>query len=547
VLDNANPSNTRPRLERFSEPAFYGMLTLATAVFMLGLRSLYSTPIADSYLWWGDESWLMIEFRTQMLHGVFQHPYALASSLSHGSGIVLGNMWVPAMFYGLPAALISPESMDIVLLGRTITALFAFTLLVALYEIARRLTGDRLLAIFSVLLLVTSRSFLFTSHSARYDELSALAILSGMYLLQRMRWVPSLAKSLALGFLAMATMLITVHVTFALFLAAFLWNIYRSKREWPKHTGLFLSGALIFLVALSSLSILSGQATLFGTSSSAAFWLNVHDIPALRFYSRSVQVANIVQRWKTFLEFGSGYITVSVAVVLLFVVKVLRDRSLAHIGFTATLFIAIFISWLELESSAPTSYLIYILPVLSVASVLIFQRVLSEPFRMTLLSLLAIALTVLALKEMPGPHGKGYRIMTDNYQAVAAAVSQVHDIEESAGDTARPPLVLAFNPAVHELLRDSSVSLMTTHFIEFPEMHRSIDSVLKREGVKFVLLYASAIKPDYMREVAPIQEALARIGTPIWERPGYFTDIGRSYFDKQVGTPDTIRLYQIHE
>ncbi|HZK77050.1 MAG TPA: hypothetical protein VFD13_09095, partial [Candidatus Kapabacteria bacterium] len=163
--------------DRSEEWIFFGMLALVTIIVMLELLSLYSTPVPDSYLWWGDESWLTIEFRTQILTGVFRHPYALGSSLAHGSGMVFGNMWIPALFYGVPATLVSPIAMDIVLLGRTVTAIFAFTLLLMLYEIVRRLSGDRLLAIFSVLLLVTSRSFLLTSHSARYDILSALAII----------------------------------------------------------------------------------------------------------------------------------------------------------------------------------------------------------------------------------------------------------------------------------------------------------------------------------------------------------------------------------
>ncbi|HZK76060.1 MAG TPA: hypothetical protein VFD13_04050, partial [Candidatus Kapabacteria bacterium] len=60
------------------------------------------------------------------------------------------------------------------------------------------------------------------------------------------------------------------------------------------------------------------------------------------------------------------------------------------------------------------------------------------------------------------------------------------------------------------------------------------------------LVYLSAWKPDYMREVEPILAALARTATPLWERAGYFTDIGRSYFDSRLGAPDTIRLYRVN-
>jgi hypothetical protein len=146
---------------RREEILFSAMLLLATAIFLLDVQSLYTTPIPDSYLWWGDESWLMIEFRNQILHGVFSQPYALGSTLTHGSGIVFGNMWLTALLYGLPASMIRPETMDIVLLGRTITTICAITLLIALYEAVRNITSERVLALFSVLLLLTSRSCFF--------------------------------------------------------------------------------------------------------------------------------------------------------------------------------------------------------------------------------------------------------------------------------------------------------------------------------------------------------------------------------------------------
>jgi hypothetical protein len=131
--------------------------------------------------------------------------------------------------------------------------------------------------------------------------------------------------------------------------------------------------------------------------------------------------------------------------------------------------------------------------------------------------------------------------MTANALAVGAALGEIEQT-----DSGKRPLVLAFNPAVHEVLRDTNMWLMTTQFIEYPTTNRSVDSVLRGAGVNYVLVYASAIKPDYMREVGPIRAALTRMATPIWERSGYFTDIGRSYFDTALGAPDTLRLYRLN-
>jgi hypothetical protein len=535
-------------LANSEEAVFNTLLGLGTAVFMLQLLSLYSTPVPDSYLWWGDESWLTIEFRTQILHGVFRHPYALGSSLTQGSGFVLGNMWVPSIFYGIPAALVDPLKMDIVLLGRTVTAMFAFTLLIAVYEIVRRFSQDRLIALFSVILILTSRSFLFTSHSARYDMLNALAIAIGIYLLMRLlrgnalRLPISMSCAFITGLMVATSMLVTIHVTLCLMLAAFISILYRSPKKKIFATIAFFAGAISFVAILIGISMLRGQTTLFGSSGTNAFVLNFHDIPALRIYSRSVQFATLMQRLGTFSSFGMGYLTVFGLLTIVVFVKLVQKQFRLKIAPGAVIILAVLFSWLEFESAAPTSYLIYILPALSIAAGLILMRILEGQLRTLSIAVASIALLVFAFMDIPGVHGRGYRIMTENFQAVSAALAEIE-----RPDSNIKPLVLAFNPAVHEVLRDTTFRLMTTHFIEFPSTQERADSLIRNEDVKYVLLYRSAIKPDYMREIGPISDAMNRIGTLVWKRPGYFTDIGRSYFQKDLGAPDTLQLYRIHD
>lgn len=527
---------------RSEEIIFPGLLALAAGIFLFDLLSLYSTPVPDSYLWWGDESWLMLEFRNQMMHGVFLHPYALGSSLAHGSGIIFGNMWMAALLYGIPSVLISPERMDIVLLGRCITTIVAFTLLVVLYEVVRRVTLDRLLALFSVILLLTSRSFLFTSHSARYDVLTALAILIGVYFLIRLHQPLTVFRSAIAGFIIASTMLVTIHVTLALFLASFMAALFHTSKRRPAAIAAFVSGAAVFLLLVFAVSVIRGQLTLFGNANGSSFALNIHDIPILRFYSRSVQAANLVQRWSMFRNYGMGYILIFGALVAIGVFQYFRTRGRIRISALTFIIAATIVSWIELESSAPSSYLIYVLPVLSLAAAVAMKRFIGEHPRAWAIALAGILLGIGAFRDMPARHGKGYHLMTANSLAVGTALGE---IEQS--DSGNHPLVLAFNPAVHEVLRDTNVRLMTTQFIEYPTANISVDSVLRNAQVNYVLVYASAIKPDYMREVGPIRAALNRVATPIWERPGFFTDIGRSYFDTTLGAPDTLRLYRINK
>ena len=456
-------------------------------------------------------------------------------------------MWIPAILYGIPAAFINPMRMDIVLLGRSITTLFSFTLLVALYEIVRRLTLDRLLALFSVLLLLTTRSFLFTSHSARYDILTALAILLGIYCLLRIHPPLTVLRAAIMGCIAAATVLITIHVTIALLLATLVVVLYHAGKRWPSVLVAFLGGVAAFAIMLLAISAFRGQTTLFGASGTTSFALNLHDIPALRFYSRSVQIANLVQRWTMFRMYGLGYIFVFSAMTVIAIIQYLRRVKPIPIRTQAVTIAIVLFSWLEFESAAPSSYLIYVLPVLSFAAALWMKQLMQGRTRTWVIAIISVVLGIFAFRDIPGRHGKGYHLMTANALGVGTALGE---IEES--DSGTHPLVLAFNPAVHEVMRDTNVRLMTTQFIEYPEAistggNTFVDSVLQKAGVNYVLLYASAIKPDYMREVGPIRSALDRIGTPIWERSGYFTDIGRTYFDTTLGVPDTLRLYRINK
>jgi hypothetical protein len=240
--------------------------------------------------------------------------------------------------------------------------------------------------------------------------------------------------------------------------------------------------------------------------------------------------------------FGKGYLIVFGLLGVVTIVQLIRKKvSITFPPRAAIIFAALF-SWLELESAAPTSYLIYILPVLSIAAGLALMRILNGESRTWAIACASMVLMIFAFMDIPGVHGRGYRIMTENYQAVGAALGEIEWPDSNA-----KPLVLAFNPAVHEVMRDTTIRLMTTHFIEFPAKQERADSVICREGVQYVLLYRSAIRPDYMREIEPISDAMKSIGTLVWERSGYFTDIGRSYFKSDLGMPDTLQLYRIHD
>jgi hypothetical protein len=511
---------------------FSFLVLLAGGLLMFELTALFSTPIPDSYLWWGDESWLMLEFKSQIMTGVFRHPFALASTLEHGSGAIFSNMWITALLYGGAAAIF--KSANIIIVGRAITALLSTGLVFALYEMVRKLTNERLQAIFAVILLITTRSFFFTSHSARYDILSACAICIGFFLTLRIR-VDSPKRAFLCGLSIAAGLLISVHVMLLLLLAGVVAVLIDSRRTLMSLL-VFAGGVCCVLLLLFSLSSLLGRT---GNSINSGFALNIHDIPALRIYSRSVQYANIAQRFATLSSLALGFLISTVVAILAFLIKCIHAKRI-HVARGLWLTVAALLGWLEFESAAPTSYLIYILPVLSIAIAIAIQPLFPKKVAIICVTIATLTLTFFALHDDWRARSNGKKLSQANDEAVSAALASISQ------DTTHP-VVLAFNPAVQRVAMDSSVRLMTTHFIEYPATSDRVDSVIRQQHVKYVMLYRSAQKADYMREVQPITDASKRLGVLVWERPGFLTDIGRSYFVKDFNGEDTLQIYRIRD
>src|SRR5207247_617126 len=137
--------------------------------------------------------------------------------------------------------------------------------------------------------------------------------------------------------------------------------LYHQRGNRLRSILLFISGSASVFVLLVAVSALRGQATLFGPSSATSFTMNVHDIPGFRIYSRSVQIAALQQRWGTLTNFALGYVIASLVIALLAIAALLKKRTSFKTGMRGAALCALFFSWFELESAAPTSYLIYLL------------------------------------------------------------------------------------------------------------------------------------------------------------------------------------------
>lgn len=506
------------------------LIALAVAAFVYEMLSLYTTPLYDSYLWWGDESWLMLEFRSQILTGYFHHPFAYGSSLHATSGLLFSNMWLTAAIYGVPAALL--RSVDIVSLGRTITAVLAAGLLGATYWSARRAEAGKIAALLAVVLVATTRTFYLTSHSARYDILSALIILLFFTrLLFLARRGLTVRDSFLIGLAFTGSLLVSVHVILAMAIAVPLVILFRSDHTLPSIRS-FVLGALIPAAVFAVVALASGAHSVFGYTGSSGFFSQVQNVPALRPFSRSVQIANVLQRLDMALRLAGPLALLTACAVIAALVPGLRRRRSLPMWWLP---ISVFTSWLLFESSAPTSYLIYVVPVVAVSTAVLLSTL--PEFVLGIIALVpivTIALGVASAEQL------GEYLSANNTKAVNEAALYV--TQHPA-----PGPLLTINLGVHDLLK-SEVPIMTTQFIEFPATNASPDSVLRRNNVHYVLLYQSPLHPDYMREILPLSRIASERGTLVYRHIVPMTDIARDYFgERSLGLPDTLQLYLLHD
>src|SRR5207237_553787 len=128
----------------------------------------------------------------------------------------------------------------------------------------------------------------------------------------------------------------------------------------------------------------------------------------------------------------------------------------------------------------------------------------------------------------------GRRIDEANTTAVQAAIEQESRLWKKGE---RKPLVLAQGPAIHELLRDTTMRLMTESFIFFPERDEPPDTTIAREGVNYILDYERPMTAEYERAV--------HTAIPVFSRAGHFLDRTANYFHDTTSEIDTLTLYQV--
>jgi 4-amino-4-deoxy-L-arabinose transferase-like glycosyltransferase len=473
------------------------------------LSSLYVTPIHDSYLWWGDESWLMAEYQEQIMTGVFRHPNAVGSTLSVGNPFPIASMWVTSLLYGTASFLVNSK----VDAGRTLTAFLSLALLAVVYLSATRLGMKRIVALICLVLLASSRTFFLTSHSARYDIITALAIVVAVAYLAGTK-ANVVRAHLLIGICVGAGILISAHVTLLLALPLALWLLY--DRANVKQVLLVLVGGAISVAALW----LVHQLTQPAVPGLDTFSANLSTIPVLRPFSRSVQLANLEQK----LELVQNFASVVVGAFLLAGYVLIANSNLRR---SALLLLLPAISWLFLQSAGPSSYLIHFLPCLILAAGLALDHLATKRPKLVIpLSVVTVLFASgLGIYEASVAAANGRRLTENNSRALQSVL--------------RPgEIYISLNPGVSYLDRNRA-KYSTAHFVELPQR----GSLPNMQQVTLIT-YNSEARPGFIWEVMPLRSTVTAPDTVI---VGQFLDVGRSYFAPLSTSNDSLFVQPISD
>ncbi len=541
----------QPQMERHAALLLAAMIVIAL---IAQARLLYSFPQPDSARWWGDETGQMLELRTELQNGYASIPTAFGSSVAITNGLVRGNSWFAAAVYGVPALIFSNIA-DVVAIGRTVTFVLSIVLLFVLYRMLRAYDVPRMFALFAVLLLLTTRSFFYASHAARLDVAAAIALIAFVWYLsscyealKQMKWTPTARWYFGYGVSVVLFTTLSIHLL-TLLGALSLYTVIRFGTFRKLSTlASAVSGAVVMIGILIGIYAISGAPfSLYGPSSAPNQFQSVAaELPILRPFSRSVQVANIIERFHgLWLEAPQFLILVFSAIIIRFIIHSTVQKSNRETWISGTA-IVIVVAWLLFESPA-LYYYIQVLPLF----IVVLMVGISRRWKLnsvTFLILISISMVLGYLGIIDSIHAERISRAIDegNRTALAEAVDSIRN------DThfAVPPVVLAQNPAIAILENDGRVRLMTAHLISFPTSSEAIAKVLQKLDANYILLYAARDGSIYSADYHALRPIADSLGTVMFRKPGILFDVNRDYFSSDAlrdnRSLDTLILYKIH-
>jgi MFS family permease len=509
--------------------------------------SLYVFPMPDSARWWGDETGQIVELKAELHDGYAHIPIGLGSTVAVTNGIVRGNSWLAAIVYGLPALIFSSIA-DLVSIGRTVTIVLSIGLLLFLYVALRKFNVDRVVSLFAILLLVSTRSFFFASHAARLDVAAGFALVAVVYYLATRfeKWrLANCSPDRRWFFLLGASMLLLATLSIHLLtllapigvLALYHFGAFRKVSFLLAA----LSGVSLVALILFGVYFISGApVTLFGTTQlHTQFHSVIDEIPITKITSPNAQIGNLLARFEGLIAEAPAVFVLLMSAVLLLIVRIKHfTLSLAE-RFALQAFALVCLSWLLLESYA-IYYYMQVLPLIVVVSVLLIVRSLSSKLVFPA-SRIAIALTSLvvfyfAISDALRAHAAGAMLTSANEQALDRMTRGLPSTND---------VILTQNPALAWLLFHTDLKVMSPHFLEFPLSEKAPTEVMREQHVRYILSYADPQQRNFSFEVVPMKHATDSLGELIATERGILLDVNRNYFTLDTTRVDTINLYRI--
>jgi hypothetical protein len=524
--------------------AVWLLAAMIVVILVLQTRLLYIFPQPDSARWWGDETGQMLELRAELQHGYAYIPTGLGSSVAITNGIVRGNSWLAAIVYGVPA-LIFHQTADLVSIGRTVTFLLSILLIAGMYRLLRSLGTTPGFTLLAILLLNSTRSFFFASHAARLDIAAGLTVLaftwhlSSRYeLLKKGIWRPSNLWYFGYGAIALLSATLSIHLLTLIGLLSFYMLLRFQAYKKPIALLFAVAGVFATTAILLCIYFLSGsQISLFGPSvASNQFQSVAGGLPILRPFSRSVQIANILERLNgLWAEAPAILLLTAITIVISLVIKKHGPDTERHrFLFGATLTVAV--AWLLLESPA-IYYYVQVLPLVIVASIASLSLRMNDRL-MWVTTIVGMLLGVMAIQDCLRASNLSSAIHKDN----SAAIQLFSDTVRSSSSRT----VLAQNPAMARLEFEHGIRLMTPHIVDFSISTRPLRDQLDSIGVNFMLLYAPGDGKEYSGDHYALRPIADSFGEVVARRTGRMFDVRRDYFSSSsLDRIDTVTLYRL--
>ncbi len=540
------------RLEQLASLA----LAISVLVFLgMSFQTLYQFPVPDSYRWYGDETqtWMLLGWKNLFAHGKLIVPIGLESMLERSPGLFLGSSWFPALWYGLPQ-LLAPSHVDPVSIGRTVTFVFALLTLLVIGFTCYRLKISASLTALCIALIATTRTFTFASHSARYDMITGFAVTAfiAFFAVRAQNSSPpsrTCSRSFAffLGFAAlMAAFIVSPHTGMLLllpvmFIASYFGVIRNIWNFFSLLTGAITAFAMLagaYLAANHNL-VLAGLT--MGDNQASSY---LDHLPVLHFFSRNAQVHQLGPKLYYLLHEAPTFVIVLPLILLSAIALFMRKVQHASTFVLTACLAGVLFGAAFLQNTLPY-YLSYYVPLAGLTFAAHANEWRKFPWLPPLTTVVSFAVVVgifaIGIPELDHAGQIGKHIDDTNIAAIHTAIEIVkRDWEPNV----TKPLILAQGPAVHELLRDTTVRVMSESFIFFPlprernQPLQTTDSVFAHAGVAYAIDYNKPMTSEY--------EMAVRRGTPIFSRIGPLLDRTVDYFQDSTIEIDTLTLYRIN-